>query len=186
MTLRPRSFLPRALVALSMVLTMGACGSSAKASDPTTTSTLEVAGPNPSISAQMVCHEAKGEIAAVVGIDISRPLVPKWVRETHLYSCVYAYGGGKQMTLSVKEMSSPAETTAYFDGLGTTLHRGSKIDLGEGAFGTANGSIVVRKDYRVLLVDVSRLPAQFGVPPQARSAFANSVAALIMVCWKGE
>jgi hypothetical protein len=181
---------PRLIVsALALVLAVGGagCASSAKAGPPAVTpTTIEVAGPNPSVSAQMVCGEAKTAVAAAVGVDTARPLAPKWSRAIHLYSCVYAYGAGKQMTLSVKEMSSPAETTAYFDRLGKTLHRTKDVALGEGAFSTRDGSIVVRKDYRVMLVDVSRLPAQFGIPAKTRTGFAILVASAIMQCWTGE
>ena len=40
--------------------------------------------------------------------------------------------------------------------------------LGQGAFQTTNGSVVVRKDWKVLLVDDTGLPAQFGTPPTRR------------------
>ena len=90
------------------------------------------------------------------------------------------------MTLSVKEMSSVSETTVYFDALGARLGRGAKLEgLGEGAYQTSKGSVVVRKDYRVLLVDTSHLPAQFGKPPASRIDVAISVAATIMSCWVG-
>jgi hypothetical protein len=48
-----------------------------------------------------------------------------------------------------------------------------------------NGSAVVRKDYRVLLVDVSRLPARFGKPIASRSDMSAGVAGVIMGCWTG-
>ena len=57
--------------------------------------------------------------------------------------------------------------------------------LGQGAFTTRDDGAVVRKDYKVLLVDTSRLPAQFGSPPQTRSEVATNVAAAIMGCWTG-
>jgi hypothetical protein len=83
-------------------------------------------------------------------------------------------------------MSSVNETTSYFDALGKKLGRGADLpELGEGAFQTRNGSAVVRKDYRVLLVDVSSLPARFGNPLAARSDIAAGVAGVIMVCWIG-
>ena len=36
--------------------------------------------------------------------------------------------------------------------------------LGQGAFQATDGSVVVRKDWKVLVVDTSGLPAEFGVP----------------------
>jgi hypothetical protein len=90
------------------------------------------------------------------------------------------------MVLSVKEMSSAAETTAYFNSLGTKLGRGADIDgLGQGAYQTENGSAVVRKDYRVLLVDVTLLPQHLGTPSRTPREIAAGVAATIMGCWTG-
>jgi hypothetical protein len=173
--------------AVAMIAVLAACGSDSKtgSSVTTTTAKLQVAGPNPSVSAQMVCGEAKKEIAeSAVGVDTVRPLAPKWA--DHVYSCDYVYKGGAKMTLSVKEMSSVSETTSYFDALGARLGRGARLEgLGEGAYQTTKGSVVVRKDYRVLLVDTSHLPAQFGRPPAARIDVAISVAATIMSCWVG-
>jgi hypothetical protein len=175
------------LVMFVLPAMLAGCGSSSNASPPTSTVpvVIEVAGPNPSASAKMICsEEAKNDIASVVGIDTVRPLVPKW--SDHVYSCVYAYKGGPTLTMSVKEMSSVAETTAYFDRLNTKLGRTpDPLVLGEGAFNTTNGSVVVRKDYRVLLVDVAKLPAHFGRPAFTRNAFAAAIASTIMVCWVG-
>jgi hypothetical protein len=133
----------------------------------------------------MVCGpEGTEEITASVGIDTTRPPVGHW--RDHVYSCDYVYGRGRVMTLSVKELSDASETTTYFDRLGATLGRLRPLEgLGQGAFQTRNGSAVVRKDYRVLLVDDSRLPAQFGKPSSPRRDVALSVAATIMGCWTG-
>lgn len=173
--------------AVAMVVLLAGCGSDSKTAAPVTSTTakLEVAGPNPSVSAKMICGEAKEDIAQqAIGVDTVKPLAPTWV--DHLYSCAYVYKGGARMTLSVKEMSSMSETTAYFDALGARLGRGAKLEgLGEGAYQTTDGSVVVRKDYRVLLIDVSHLPAKFGQPPQAPIEVAISVAATIMSCWTG-
>lgn len=176
---------------LVLILALGACGGSSVKSSaaPTTVGgkrpMLEVAGSEPSASSRMICAvEGKEEIAASVGVDISRPLVGNW--SNHLYSCDYVYGGELAMTLSVKELSNASETTAYFDMLGAKLGRMRALQgLGQGAFQTRNGSTVVRKDYRVLLVDDSRLPAQFGKPLSPRQDVSLSVAATIMGCWTG-
>ena len=176
---------------LGLVLLLGfaACGGSPmSSSSPTAASPharFEVAGSTPSASARMVCAtEGKEEIAASVGVDTVRPLAGQW--RQHVYSCVYAYGGGRSMTLSVKELSSEPATRAYFDRLGVELGRGRLLQgLGQGAFQTRNGSTVVRKDDLVLLVDDSRLPAEFGTPSSARADVSLSVAATIMGCWTG-
>ena len=75
---------------------------------------------------------------------------PTW--NGHLYSCRYSYPNG-YFTLSVKELSSWSETFAYFRRLRSELGRVSTFPrLGQGGFSTTNGSVVVRKDWKVLLV----------------------------------
>ena len=91
-----------------------------------------------------------------------------------------------QMTLTVKELSSDAETDAYFGSLGDRLGRGEAFPgLGQGAYTTTDGSVVVRKDYKVLFVDVSHLPDSFGSPPISKAQVAQVVGATIMECWTG-
>ncbi len=58
--------------------------------------------------------------------------------------------------------------------------------LGQGAFRTSRGDVVVRKDWKVLLVDVSGLPSQFGVPPTSATDVAFTVADIILGCWEGD
>jgi hypothetical protein len=99
----------------------------------------------------MICaREAQSELAAVLGVRTTQPVVPAWA--DHVYSCRYAYDKAV-MVLSVKELSSKTETDGYFTSLKHRL--GQAQDLGESAFTTKNRSLVVRKDYKVLLVDIS-------------------------------
>jgi hypothetical protein len=91
------------------------------------------------------------------------------------------------MTLSVKELANAKATKAYFNGLARTLGRDRKLTVGKGAegFSTRSGDAVIRKDYKVLRVDVSKLPPQFGSPPDTRATAAESVASVVMGCWTG-
>ncbi len=183
--MRSRSPIAVALVAF----VVSACGSTS-ATGPTpriegTRGHIALpAGPNPSVSAKMVCaKEAQRELANTLGVSTAAPITPTWV--DHLYSCRYVYANGA-IALSVKEVSNRAQTTAYFDMLGQQLGRtGALNGLGQGAFTTTNGDVVVRKDYKVLLVDVSGLPPQFGVPPTSSADVAVTVADIIMGCWSG-
>jgi hypothetical protein len=87
----------------------------------------------------------------------------------------------------VKELSSWRQTLAYFHGLGTQLGDTETLgNLGQGAFRTSGGDVVVRKDWKVLLVDVSGLPPQFGAPPTSATDVAFTVADLILGCWDGD
>jgi hypothetical protein len=184
-----------------LALVLGACGGGSSkngasaTSQPTATTqggqtpgtghVAKAAAANPSVSAKMVCAtEAVNDIAQVIGIKTTSISKPTWIDQ--VYSCDFVYPGNAKMTLKVKELSSVEETTAYYDGLATQL--GKKQDLqglGQGAFSTKNGSVVTRKDYKVLVVDTSKLPAQFGVPPDTRENDAINVSFTIMECWVG-
>ena len=59
-------------------------------------------------------------------------------------------------------------------------------NLGQGAFRTSGGDVVVRKDWKVLVVDISGLPSQFGVPPTSATDVAYTLADLILGCWDGD
>ncbi len=133
----------------------------------------------------MVCgDDARTEIHSALG-EQATVSHPTWV--DHRYQCRYTYPSGASMQLSVKELSSWAETKQYFNGLATQL--GKKRDLpnlGQGAFQTTDGSVVVRKDWKVLLVDTTGLPAQFGVPPTSSGDVAVTVGDVILGCWAGD
>jgi hypothetical protein len=177
------------LVAVLLVVLAGTvlagCGSSgsAKASSPTT-APWEPAGANPSVSAKMICEkEAQDDIAASLGVKVTSVTTPTWA--DHVYSCTYVYPTAR-ITLSVKEMSTTPETTAYFDARAKALgQRSGRVAIGQGAFQTTNGSVVVRKDWKVLTVDISKVPASFGEPPENAAGVALSIAATILGCWTG-
>jgi len=174
---------------LAIVL-LAACGSSGGAKAATsapsaTPGALLTVGTNPSTSSKMVCGEAKGDIAASLGVKPTRITTPTWV--DHVYSCSYVYPNGS-FTLSVKEVDGIANAAAYFRSLKTTLgvEPGAEAPtLGQGAFVTKDGGLVVQKDNKVLTVDVSKLPAKFGNPAQSPTAAATSIGGVIMGCWTG-
>ncbi len=178
-------------VILGFALLLAACGGSSKSNagaNGTTGTTVHVAkeaSNQPSESAQMVCEdEASKDIQAETGIKatVSKPT---WDVSTHTYSCDYVYPQGK-MTLTVREFDNPDETTAYYNQLAN--ENGGKdqdITIGQGAYTTKNGNTVVRKDFKVLTVDTTKLPASFGNPPDTRANTSINVASVIMGCWTG-
>jgi hypothetical protein len=184
----------RLIVPLMLVaaLALAACGGgSSKAGSATSTTVLklsssswETAKPNPSISARMICQtEVRGEIAQALEITETR-VVPTWSKKQHLYSCTYVYPRGK-IVLSVKEMSNERETTAYFDAVKNKFGvKQTIVGLAQGAWVLKNDDVVARKDYKVLLVDVHAIPADF-VHQLVRSGVAQSIATVIMACWTG-
>jgi hypothetical protein len=170
---------PAALAAVAAIgaVALVACGGKAATS-------AQAVAATPSISAKMICEqEAANEVAAIIGIKTTKPVVPTWSHG--LYSCEYAYSNGS-IGLCVKELPNQSGTDADFASLRRVLgEQRPWANLGQAAFVTANGSIVVRKDYKVLFVDISHLPARFGVPPTARGNAALNVAITIMGCWTG-
>jgi hypothetical protein len=175
----------RVLIAVACVaLFTAACssaGSTAKASSGTAPLP---AGPTPSPISKLVCqNQAKQDIASALG-ETAAVSTPTW--SDHLYACQYRYPTGS-MKLSIKELSSWAQTYAYFDELAAKLGKTRNLQaLGQGAFQTTDGSVVVRKDWKVLLVDTSGLPAQFGVPPTSSGDVAVTVGDIILGCWAGD
>jgi hypothetical protein len=132
----------------------------------------------------MVCaHEAVSEINSALG-EKATVTKPTWV--DHRYSCQYGYPTGS-MAVSVKELSSWTQTKQYFNSLATTMGKARDLPgLGQGAFQTTDGAVVVRKDWKVLLVDPAGLPAQFGIPPTSSGDVAVTVGDVILGCWAGD
>jgi len=171
-----------------LVAGLAAAGCSGSTSSTSTTRPPQPAGATPSpISVQVCSAEAQKEMADALG-ETATVSTPTWI--DHRYSCMYAYPTytpAGSFVVSVKELSSRAETTAYYDGLATSMGKARDLPtLGEGAFQTTDGSVVVRKDWKVLLVDNAGLPAQFGIPPTSSASVAVTVADVILGCWAGD
>src|SRR5262245_2139867 len=144
------------------------------------------AGDAPSVSAAMICQpEATGEIAVALGVPTSKQPVGTWQSQDHVYTCRYDYPTGF-MVLSVKEMTDAAATDAYYTAAQQSLpnSRSTKV-LGQTAFAGPDGSLFVRKDFKVLHVDVAGLPDHLGERALTRSDVAFRAAAVIMSCWTG-
>jgi hypothetical protein len=179
---------PLLLVVVALaVLGAGCSNGSPSASSQTTSTTGPLpAGSTPSPLAVQICAtEAREDIASSLG-EAATVSTPTWSAAEHLYSCAYRYPSGS-FTLSMKELSSWSETYAYFDSLQAQMGKSQDLqNLGQGAFQAPDGSVVVRKDWKVLTVDSSDLPAQFGVPPTPSSDIAVTVADVILGCWAGD
>jgi hypothetical protein len=187
--MRFRLVLPVTLLA---VFALGACGSSGppKASPDTSTGVTQVtyqpAGVNPSKSAKMVCQsEVRGDIAESLRQPATKVTTPTW--KDHVYSCTYVYPKGS-FVVSVKELVDEKSTTDFFNAQKKRL--GVKEDLfglAQGAFVAKNDDVVVRKDWKVLLVDVQKIPKGIGtfVPAMVRPDIATNIASVIMSCWVG-
>ena len=184
---RRGALIATALVTLALVT--GACSStpgvgSGQGAHTPTRAPLP-AGRLPSAVSKMVCSDkTQRELSNVLGVTPQQPVAPTWA--DHLYTCRFAYSSGT-LVLTVKELSSWDETLAYFSALGARLGDIGRLSgLGQGAFTTQNGSVVARKDYKVLLVDISGLPASFGVPATSAGDVAYTVTDVVMGCWAGD
>jgi hypothetical protein len=166
----------------------GCSGGGTAAVAPTTSLAPKAAGAVPSaISVQVCSSEAQKDMASALG-ERATVSSPTWI--DHRYACTYAYPGAHptgSFEVSVKELSSWDETTAYYDALAARLGKARDLaSLGQGAFQTTDGSVVVRKDWKVLLVDDTGLPPKFGVPPTDAGDVAVTVADVILGCWAGD
>ena len=97
----------------------------------------------------------------------------------------YQYPSGS-FDLSVKELPTIAATVDYFASLKAKFTGAQQLALGQDGFTSSDGTSVVRKDNKVLVVDVSKLPAQFGSPPQSRSVASQNIAITLLGCWTGD
>jgi hypothetical protein len=172
---------------LAIGLALAGCGgSSSPKANPATqpsSNSYKPAGANPSVSAKMICEkEAINDIASTLGVHTKKVTTPTWT--DHTYACTYVYPKGS-FTMSVKELVDTKTTTDYFNSLKSSLGAKQKlIGLGQGAFIAKNDDVVVRKDYKVLHVDVQKVPANF-VPAMKRADVAENIAVVIMGCWSG-
>jgi hypothetical protein len=134
-------------------------------------------------SRQFCAPQAQREISESLG---TTPVRVTRVRfSDHVYSCRYVY---RQGAISLMVTGFPTEHAAkqYADAL--ARRRGRRPEppaFGEeiAAFVTTDGSIVVRKNADVLVVDMAAMPESFGQPPQTRSVIAKAVAVTILGHW---
>ena len=194
--LMPTTTVRRTLAAAAATVALAAAGggcaadrntpatSASPAAVTATASATAASGAGPSDSAKMICEpEAADEIAAALGVKTSQPPTATWADQ--VYTCRYTYSVGT-MVLSIKELPDEAATTAFYTTAQDSLPSHTAIlVLGQNGFVGPDGSTFVRKDFKVLQVDVSKLPDSFGKPPTSRADAAFLVAAVIMGCWTG-
>jgi hypothetical protein len=170
----------RAAIAALCCLVLAGCGGT-----PTAAKEEFTYGPLPSVSAKMICRAATvADLADVLGARTVTHPTTTW--HDHRYTCTYHYANGT-MVLYVQALPTLAGTKAYMKAIGRTQGDVSAVpNTGQGSFTTSNGSVVSRKDNKVLVVDVARLPAQFGHPATSRNDVALTVTDIIFACWRGD
>jgi hypothetical protein len=164
------------VVGLVIALAAG-CSSAPPAPAPST-------APTASASARMVCEpEAQRDLAQALGVAPIRPPSSTWVDA--VFTCRYEYPSAV-LVLSVTELADAHATDSYLASLRSGAASPHDVPgLGQQAFTVADGSAYVRKDTKVLHVDVTGLPDPFGHPSRNRVATALTVAEVIMLCWTG-
>jgi len=137
----------------------------------------------PSDTAAMVCgDDVVGDVSRALALAAPPATHSTW--EDQLFTCEYSLPMGP-LVLSVKQSSDPVAAGEYFDGRQTELAGTAALGLGERAFTTPTGTVVVVKDAMTLTVDATSLPEEFGDNGQRRGAFAYEVASIVLGCWTG-
>ena len=176
----------RQATALVLLAVLAACGQPSAATGPLPSPAPTSAPADvPSPQAEMVCQpEAQADIQDLIGLVPTR--VGPIQYANHVTTCRYAYADGS-FTLIVQDLPNDLTTTDAFNALAGKLGRVDSIDLPDAnAFSTTDGSIVLRKDTKVMLVDVTGLPATFGSPPSSRADAARLIMKAVLGCWTGD
>ncbi|MFG2820553.1 hypothetical protein ACGFX4_14120 [Kitasatospora sp. NPDC048365] len=137
----------------------------------------------PSRAALMVCGgDVEREVTGALGTALLTPLTGSWVDPR--YTCPYVFPGAT-LALVVDQTADRPAAEALFERRRAEAAGATAVDgLGEAAFARPDGSVVVRKDSMLLLVDVAGLPAGFGTPVRSRANIALTVATAVMTCWR--
>ena len=140
------------------------------------------AATGPSAAAQMVCStDIKDKVKQVLSLPTTPAAHSTFV--DHRYTCTYDLPMGP-LLLSVQDSPSKAAAGAYFTRLRPTLGTtDTLIGLGERAYGTPSGTVVVLKDSQTLSVDATGLPTVFGAQKQKRTDLAYEIASDVLGCW---
>jgi hypothetical protein len=139
----------------------------------------------PSAAAKMICSDdIKGKVRQVLKLAADAPTRTSFV--DHLYTCTYTLPEGP-LVLSVHDSASKAAAGTYYTALRPTLGPTSGLPgLGEHAYGTSRGTVVVLKDSQTLVVDATALPSVFGSDQQKRTDLAYEIASDVLGCWTGD
>ena len=170
-----------------MVIVVGCSSSGGAQSAPAKTPTaglLVTYGPEPTVSAKMICSpDGQAALSTALNVTAKRVTTPTWV--DHLYSCTYQYDSGS-FSVSVKELPTIPATIDYYNALKAKSTVAQPVALGQAGFMTTDNTSIVRKDNKVLDIDVTKLPAQFGQPPRSRTDVSLTIAVALLGCWTGD
>ena len=159
-------------------MTAAATGAPSASSNTSTAA----AATGPSAAAQMVCStDIKDKVKQVLSLPTTPAAHGTFV--DHRFTCTYDLPMGA-LKLSVQDSPSKVAAATYFTRLRPTLGTtDTVIGLGERAYGTPSGTIVVLKDSQTLSVDATGLPTVFGAQNQKRTDLAYEIASDVLGCW---
>jgi hypothetical protein len=189
---RPASFLALLFLLGGCGATPPATGSPGPSPGPSNVGAVPSAGSNagpltgnPPASAAMICDaDIKSKVREA--LRLAGPPSTEWRWSDGVYTCDYHLPMGR-MSLEVTVLAGAPQASTLFDAdRGRTLGAQPLAGLGERAFGTDNGTVVVLKDNQVLVVDTTRLPQEFGANGQRRTDLAYEVASDVLGCWTGD
>lgn len=146
--------------------------------------TVQAAADGPSAAEKMICTaETRTDITGILGLKTAPPATATW--RDQRYTCTYRLPMGT-LVVSVQRSTDTTTAQTYFASLRHTLGRTQTLDgLGQAAYGTPTGTVVLIKDSDTLTVDATRLPAVFGTQQSKRFDFAYELASDILGCWTG-
>jgi len=139
----------------------------------------------PPASAAMICDaDITSKVGEVLGLAGPPSTERHW--SGGVYTCDYLLPMGR-MSLQVTILAGAGQARAMFDAdRARTLGAQPLAGLGERAYGTEDGRVLVLKDTQILVVDTTRLPQVFGANGQRRTDLAYEVASDVMGCWTGD
>jgi hypothetical protein len=139
----------------------------------------------PPASAAMICDaDIKSKVREA--LSLAGPPSTEWGWSNGVYTCDYHLPMGR-MSLQVTVLSDASQARTMFDAdRARTLGALPLAGLGERAYGTKNGTVLVLKDDQILVVDTTQLPQEFGANGQRRTDLAYEVASDVMGCWTGD
>ncbi len=177
-----------AVTLLALPLLLGGCAAAdgaTSAAGSTASPAATADGGGPPAAAEMVCgDEIRGEIAQVLSLPTPAPADATWADS--VYTCTHQLPMGA-LVLSVEVSPSTTAAGARFDTrLADTAQSTPAAGLGERAYATPDGTVVVIKDDMTLTVDATGLPAVLGSNGQQRNDLAYEIASVVLGCWTGD
>jgi hypothetical protein len=139
----------------------------------------------PSATAALVCgSEIRGKVKEVLKLKTTPKTTSTF--SAGLFTCSYDLPMGR-MLLSVQESATTTAARAYLQAHRRVVKATEPTPgLGERAYSTGTGIVLVVKDNDTLQVDTTRLPAVFGSEQQKRTDLAYEIASDVLGCWTGD